>query len=118
MKNPFAKFVIRDKKEEIFHSSEYGRAQSGEAMGATSAVSFDMRMEMEKNRQIVRRYNDSRVAEQRFNGGVRAKEYVVPEKKESLGVKKLDNGSVRGAIGQSGAGKNFTPPAYKNRFGK
>ena len=118
MKNPFTKFVIRDKNQEIFHSSEYARAQSGDAMGATSTRSFDARMKMEQNRQVVRRYSDSMVAEQRFSGKERAKTYVAPEKKESLGVKKMDDGRARGAMRPVNAGQNFTPPAYKNRFGK
>ena len=112
MKNPFIKYVVKEKKEDIFHSSAYGKAQNGGIIGVASAQSFSERMKIEKNRRIVQAYNDSRVAEQRFNGGVRAKQYVAPEKKESFGAKPIDNGK------QAGQGRTTAPTPYKNRFGK
>lgn len=64
---PIVKRLIRDKKAEFFHSSAYGRAQSGGTIGAASTESFAKRREIDKNRQNIRKYDDSLVAEQRFN---------------------------------------------------
>ncbi len=36
-KNPFLKYVMKDKKEDVFHSSAYAKAQSGDSIGAASA---------------------------------------------------------------------------------
>ena len=52
MKNPFIKYVMKDEKEDIFHSSAYGKAQNGGAMGVTSAQSFSERMKIEKNGRL------------------------------------------------------------------
>ena len=60
----------------------------------------------------MRGYNDSRVAEQRFSGGMRAKKYVLPREKKSFGVRSIGNRE------QAGQERVFAPPAYKNRFGK
>lgn len=119
MGNLISKYFIKEQKKDIFHSSEYGKAQSGEMMGAMSIKSFNERMKVEQNRQVIKGYNDSRVAEQRFNGGVRAKKYIPPEKKESLGVKKIESGrrpNMSSELPKTNSG--FNPPAYKNRFGK
>lgn len=62
MKNPFLKYIMKEKKEDIFHSSAYGKVQSADAMGTASVETFDERMKVERNRQIVRGYNDSRIA--------------------------------------------------------
>ena len=58
MKNPFLKYVMKEKKENIFHSSAYGKAQNAGAIGAASVEGFEARMRIEKNRQIVHGYND------------------------------------------------------------
>ena len=119
MKDLLPKYFMKEKKEDIFHSSEYGKAQSGEAMGVMSTKSFDERMKVEQNRQVIRSYNDSRVAEQRFGGGVRAKKYVPPEKKENSSVKKIEDRRGSGVSpGQFKTNNEFNPPVYKNRFGK
>jgi len=120
MNNPFIKYLIKEEKKDVVHSSAYGKVQSGEAIGAASTQSFDERMKIEKNRQVIRGYNDSRVAEQRFNSGVRAKQYVPPEKKESLGVKPLEGGlgAQRIQTNTNTGKKSFTPPPYRSNFGK
>ena len=120
MNNPFIKYIVKDKKEDIFHSSEYGRAQSAEVIGTTSTESFDERMKIEKNRHIVRGYNDSRVATGAYINGPRAKKYTPPEKKDGV----LDKKQVNKSDGPS-AGKPVTPPVkrafappVKPNFGK
>lgn len=82
MKNPFLKYVMKEKKENIFHSSAYGKAQNAEAIGAASVESFEERMKVDKNRQIVKGYNDSRIVNGMYANGPRAKQYVPPEKKD------------------------------------
>ena len=56
-----SKFLIRDKKEDVFHSSGYAKMQAGSGMGASSAESFAHRLKMERNRKMVRKYGDSRI---------------------------------------------------------
>lgn len=90
MKNPFLKYMMKEKKENIFHSSAYGKAQNAEAIGTTSVESFEARMRMEKNRQIVHGYNDSRIANSMYSNGPRAKKYVPVEKKDGM----LDKSSI------------------------
>ena len=84
MKNPFIKYIMREKKEDIFHSSAYGKAQSAEAMGVASVESFGKRMEIDGNRQVIKRYNDSRIMNGAYVNGQRAKEYARPEKDVSM----------------------------------
>lgn len=101
MKNPFLKYVMKEKKEDIFHSSAYGKAQNGGTMGAASVESFEERMKVDKNRQIVRGYNDSRVANGMYANGPRAKQYVPPEKKDG----------IPGGVGVGGKGASTPIPA-------
>lgn len=123
MKNPFLKYIMKEKKEDIFHSSAYGKVQSADAMGTASVETFDERMKVERNRQIVRGYNDSRIASRSFAEGPRAKKYVPSEKKQS-GMKRGDNlgDGVRGGTNKAPAQapsqvkRSFMPP-IKPKFG-
>lgn len=120
MDNPFIKYVMKEKKEDIFHSSEYGKAQSAETIGTTSSETFSERMKTEKNRQIVRGYNDSRVATSMYANGPRAKKYTPPEKKDGVLDKKpinRDSGSAMVKPAAPPVKKVFTPPIRPN-FGK
>ena len=77
--NPkIVKRMINGERAGIFHSSAYGRAQSGSTMGAASSESFAERRKVDENRQNIRKYSDSMVAEQRFNS-------------EAVGATRLDN---------------------------
>ena len=80
MKNPFIKYVMKEKKEDIFHSSAYGRAQNAGGMGSTSTKSFSERMKMEENRRMVRGYGSAQVMNGSYTNGPRAKTYVSPAK--------------------------------------
>lgn len=94
MRNPLLKFVMREKKTDVVHTSAFGKAQNGQGMGATSVQSFSERMEVERNRKRVRSYSDSRVVAQAYGAvGVRAKEYILPEKNEKAGTEAI--GSLR-----------------------
>lgn len=76
--NPFIKYVMKDEKEDIVHSSTYAKAQSGGSMGVASAQSFAERQRIEQNRQVIRGYGASRVANSAISGGPRAKTYTPP----------------------------------------
>ena len=94
--NPkIVKRMINGERAGIFHSSAYGRAQSGSTMGAASSESFAERRKVDENRQNIRKYSDSMVAEQRFNS-------------EAVGATRLDNpakvGSENGQAKQQSAG--------------
>lgn len=118
MNNPFLKYVMKEKKENIFHSSGYGKAQSGSTIGTASSESFAKRMEIDKNRQNIKKYSDSMVAEQRFNSGVRAKQYTPPEKTEKLQNTNIDNRPQRAQMDRAPEQRPITPPAYKTNFGR
>ena len=45
-----------------FHSHTFADAASGSSMGSTNTQSFGQRRQMDKNRQVVRRYSESTVA--------------------------------------------------------
>ena len=78
-KNPFLKYLVKDKKEDIFHSSGYAKAQSGASLGAASSESFQVRVNINQNRQRVRGYNDSRIMTETRNRDMRAKTFTPPE---------------------------------------
>jgi hypothetical protein len=61
-KNPFLKYVMKDKKEDVFHSSTYAKAQNGGNMGTASAESFAVRVKINNNRKMVGNYSSSRIA--------------------------------------------------------
>lgn len=69
---------MKEKKEDIFHSSTYGKAQSGRVMGSTSSESFADRMRIDKNRKMVSGYNRSNLVRSSIGNGPRAKQYVPP----------------------------------------
>lgn len=82
-KNPFLKYLIKDKKEDIFHTSGYAKAQNGANMGAASTESYQVRVNVNQNRKRIRSYNDSRlVAGARMNAP-KAKPYEPPKKEPS-----------------------------------
>ena len=87
-KNPFLKYLIKDEKKDIFHSSAYAQAQSGDAMGAASTESFKVRVNINRNRQVVRGYRDSRVMTEANKNAPRAKAYTPPEKQASSAATK------------------------------
>ena len=87
------KYLVRDNKEDIVHSSGYAKTQNGASMGATSTESFERRMLIEKNRTRVAKYNNSRIVAQTFASRPKAKPYTPPER----GV-----GGVHGGVGGAG----------------
>ncbi len=81
MKNPFLKYVMKEKKEDIFHSSAYGRAQSGAGMGSASMQSFRERQAVQANRQNIGGYNRSGIVGNATQNAPRPKTFTPPEKK-------------------------------------
>lgn len=77
-KNPFLKYLIKDDKQDVFHSSEYARAQSGDTMGASSTESFQVRVNINQNRTRIRGYNDSRIVTGAKMNAPKAKTYAPP----------------------------------------
>ena len=98
----------KDKKVDFFHSSAYGKAQSGGVMGSTSAESFNDRMKIDRNRTVVRRYDDSKLVALSKENGPRAKKYIPPEKSvDSRG----DRGSFLGGNATKRAAQSANAPA-------
>ena len=91
MDNPFLKRLIKEKTEDVVHSSAYAKAQNPGGMGASSAESFAARMRLEQNRQKIRGYGDSRIANAAIGQAPRAKAF---------------EGNVRGGVvgGNNGGG--------------
>lgn len=79
-KNPFLKYVMKDQKEDVFHSSAYAKVQNGAAMGAASTESYQVRVNINQNRQKVRGYGDSEIMMRTRNQNLKAKTYTPPAK--------------------------------------
>lgn len=86
-KNPFLKYVIKDSKEDVFHSSAYAKAQNGASLGAASTETYQARVNVNNNRQVVRGYNESSIMRGVSANGPRAKVYTPPEKPMGAGKK-------------------------------
>ncbi len=59
--------IAKTTSADVAHSTDYARIQSGEHFGAAQGAnqSFEDRVELEKNRQIVQAYSRASVAQQR-----------------------------------------------------
>ena len=96
MSNLISKFLSKSKKEDVVHTSAYGIAQNEGGIGVASVQSFGARMQIEKNRNKVRGYNDSRVvAQAKADSGVKAKVYTPPENKDSFMEKRNGTDTVK-----------------------
>ncbi|MBR3233420.1 hypothetical protein IKG12_00975 [Candidatus Saccharibacteria bacterium] len=56
-----------DARKDFFHSSAYGNAQNSGSIGTAGGDSFSVRQSIEKNRQHVKKYKSSKVANQFYN---------------------------------------------------
>lgn len=77
---------MKDKKEDIFHSSTYGKAQSGIAMGNSSNRSFTERKLADDNRKFVKGYEKSGIFGQAAANGPRAKVFTPPNNNNAAGA--------------------------------
>lgn len=73
--NPFLKRLMKDKMEDVAHSSVYAKAQNSKGLGATSTESFTARQRIDRNRQNVGVYNDSEVVTGTGDRAIRATKY-------------------------------------------
>ena len=78
-KNPFLKYLIKDKKEDIFHTSGYAKAQNGANMGAASTESYQVRVNVNQNRQKIQGYNRSRLVTGAMANAPKPKTYEAPK---------------------------------------
>ena len=85
-KNPFLKYLIKDKKEDVFHSSAYAKAQSGASIGAASTESYQVRVNVSQNRQRVRGYSNSDIMANAGGGMRKAEVYKPPIGNNTFGV--------------------------------
>lgn len=118
MKNPFLKYIMKEKREDIFHSSVYGKAQNGGSMGSTSSESFKDRMQIDKNRQVVHSYGESQVANSMYGNGPRAKKYVPPESKSTGKISASRTAGHTSAAARPAAPRPSFTPTIKPNLGK
>ena len=59
MNNPLLHRLIKEKKGDVVHTSSFGATQNAGNIGASSSMSFEHRMAIEKNRKRVRAYADA-----------------------------------------------------------
>lgn len=84
MKNPLLKYIMKNNnKENIFHSSIFGKLQNGASFGSTSSESFNARLNIDKNRKIIKNYRDSHLASNTGNFNPRPKTYTAPNNNPS-----------------------------------
>lgn len=77
-KNPFLKYLIKDEKQDVFHSSGYAKVQSGNTIGAASTESYQVRVNVNQNRTRIRGYNDSRIVTGARMNAPKAKTFAPP----------------------------------------
>lgn len=98
-KNPFLKYMIKDEKKDIFHSSAYAKAQGGDTIGAASTEDFKVRVNINQNRQIVQGYRDSKVMTDASKNVPKAKTYTKSEDVFGGGTAaSLEKGKTEGAM--------------------
>ena len=107
MSNPFLNRLMKDDKADILHSSAYARAQSSGGMGADSVESFAERRKIDRNRTVIRGYNDSKIAGESgvrdINAKIRNNRDDKVEKSSSssfysIGVEKEERDGVGGGL--------------------
>ena len=101
-KNPFLKYVMKDKTENVIHSSAYANAQNADRMGTTDSMSFSQRMAIESNRKIVRSYRDSKIVNETSTGKSKATQYSASE--DRFLNKSNDSTSMQRATRSAGEG--------------
>lgn len=110
--NPLLGRLINEEKQDIVHSSAYGKAQSAENIGTASAESFVARKAMEASRQAIQKYKDSEVVGGAFNNsGVKSWNYDAKKDaeqraaiREKYGGQRDDAGGFGGEERENGAG--------------
>lgn len=102
--------MMKDKKEDVVHSSGYAEAQNRGNIGAASAESFAKRRAMEANRTVVRGYGDSKVVHESYgNTGMEAAAFNAEKEasqraavREKFGGERESGTSVHGGVSEHG----------------
>lgn len=122
MSDLLSKFIVKNKKEDVIHSSAFAKVQNSEGIGVASSQSFSDRMKIEQNRNRIRGYGDSQVVVQsRASSGIKAKTYTPPEQTgygTNNGVGRVSSrvGGPKpvGLRSNSSGSLNSRPPMRKN----
>ena len=133
-KNPFLHRLMKDKKDDIVHSSAYAEAQNSEGIGAASVQSFEDRKKIEANRTTIQGYRDSRLVNDALGkAGTELKSYDAAHdasQREAIrerfgGDRRNGVGDNRGDSANNGAnntegkqtmpsGRTAPPPTWRN----
>ena len=62
IEGPLLKRIMKEKKEDVIHSSAYAEAQNQGGIGSSSMQTFEQRKAIDQNRSMVRKYSDSKIA--------------------------------------------------------
>lgn len=62
MDGALLKRLMKEKKEDVVHSSAYAEAQNQGGIGSVSTQTFNQRREIDQRRSVIRKYSDSKVA--------------------------------------------------------
>ena len=62
MSGTLLKRLMKDKKEDIAHTSAFADVQNKGRFGVSSSLSFEERMAIEKKRKLIKKYDESKVA--------------------------------------------------------
>ncbi len=62
MDGDLLKRIMSKKKEDVFHSSAYAKAQNQGGIGSASMQTFNQRRKIDQNRSMINKYSDSKVA--------------------------------------------------------
>lgn len=112
------KYGMRGKKEDIFHSSTFGKAQNANGMGTASSMSFSQRMKINSNRSMVRGYGDSKIINESRERGPKAGQYSASQDKFLNGSRRVgpvDERSSRFGVNQSGRVGGVQPGSQSGR---
>ena len=122
--NPLLGRLMKDKVGDVTHTSVFAEAQNADRIGSASAQSFAARQAIEKSRQTVHRYKDSKVVTDVGEGLAKASKYDANKEanqvaaiKEKFGGERKYGGDTHGAGNNSsltGSGHTSTPPMRRN----
>ena len=101
-KNPFLKYMMKDEKKDVFHSSAYAKAQSGAAIGSASTESFNVRVNVNQNRQIVRGYRDSKIMADANKNAPKAKTWEQSEQGKTADTPVAKQGAGKAVVSNRG----------------
>ncbi len=80
MTSLLSKYIIKDNKDDVFHSTAYSKAQNGGSMGAASTETFAARQALERNRQHIANYHQSNIMGKNIvQGAPKPKTYQPPK---------------------------------------